>query len=129
MYAQRHCRNYPIQMLRSVSSCSSRSLPEATPIIARELGPYPEIIQRSQGGFLFNTQQELSNALTRLSADSDLRNKMGLAGYNTFRKNGSEQAAMSAYFGLIEQLANHGKLIKSRRFFLPAILQESSHHL
>ncbi|MEE9422015.1 MAG: glycosyltransferase family 4 protein [Gammaproteobacteria bacterium] len=85
---------------------------EATPIIARELGPYPEIIQRSQGGFLFNTQQELSNALTRLSADSDLRNKMGLAGYNTFQEEWSEQAAMSAYFGLIKQLANQRKINK-----------------
>lgn len=83
---------------------------EGTPIIARDLGPYPEIINRSQGGFLFNTQQELKNALISFSKDSVLRNKMGKAGYRAYQDEWSQSAAMTAYFELIKQLAEKRKI-------------------
>lgn len=78
---------------------------ESTPIIARELGPYPEIVQRSQGGLLFDTPQDLKQALVSLSQDPALRNKMGKAGYQAYQKEWSQSAAMTAYFRLIKQLA------------------------
>jgi glycosyltransferase involved in cell wall biosynthesis len=99
---------------------------EETPIIARELGPYPEIVQRSQGGLLFNTQQELSNALTSLSTNSALRNEMGKAGYNAYQKEWSQSAAMSAYFKLIDQLASRRK-IKSILEILSTCNSEGKH--
>ncbi len=78
---------------------------EGTPVIARGHGPFPEIIERSQGGLLFDTDEELGAAITSLASDAALREKMGAAGARAFTAYWSETVAMESYFGLIAEIA------------------------
>jgi glycosyltransferase involved in cell wall biosynthesis len=45
---------------------------EGTPVIARRLGPYPEIIAHSQGGLLFSSGQELKDHVSLLTRSSEI---------------------------------------------------------
>lgn len=78
---------------------------EATPIVARRLGPFPEIIEKSGGGLLFETSEELEAALSTLATDRQHRNRLGEAGLTAFRANWTETVAMDEYFSLIDRLA------------------------
>ena len=76
-----------------------------TPIIARNLGPYPEIIEQSGAGFLFDTAEQAGDLLSRLVADADLRNDMGRAARSAFETRWSEPVALKSYFDLIGELS------------------------
>ena len=78
-----------------------------TPVIARALGPYPEIVKQSNAGLLFNTSNELKSAMINLINDSMLRLKMSNAGQRAFRKYWSEKASMIKYFELLSELAHN----------------------
>jgi len=78
---------------------------EATPIIARRLGPFPDIIDDSGGGFLFDTTEELKAAIELLASDARLRNRLGEAAGRSFEARWSEDVAMGEYFRLIQSLA------------------------
>ncbi len=78
---------------------------EATPVIARRLGPYPEIVEQSQGGVLFDSPAELAQAIARLASNAALRNQMGLAAQHAFRSFWSEGAVLGRYLALIEEIA------------------------
>ena len=78
---------------------------EATPVIARRLGPYPEIIEASQGGLLFLSPAELAAAVTRLAADPALRTQLGQAARHAFQQRWSEDAVLDRYLALIEDVA------------------------
>ena len=45
----------------------------ATPVIARALGPFPEIVEAAGAGILFRDQRELSEAIAKMLSDSDFR--------------------------------------------------------
>lgn len=83
------------------------------PIVARELGPFPEIIERSNGGLVFKTPAEASAAIARLAADPDLRRRLGAAGRAAFKTDWSEKAALGAYFDLIAEKAAAKGLTKT----------------
>jgi glycosyltransferase involved in cell wall biosynthesis len=78
---------------------------EETPIVARALGPFPEIVARSQGGLLFTTEAELRSALDVLATDSARRDAMGRAGARAFNEHWHESVAMDRYLGLIREIA------------------------
>ena len=78
----------------------------STPIIARNLGPYPEIAEASQAGLLFETKEEAHEALEKLASDAALQAKMGQSGRQAYEKNWSEKPALKAYFRLISETAN-----------------------
>lgn len=78
---------------------------EGTPVIARALGPFPEIIERSRGGLLFETTEELRDAIRSLSRDRSLRSELGQAGAEAFKTHWSETVAMESYFALIQRIA------------------------
>ncbi len=82
------------------------SFRESTPILGRRLGPFPEIIEKSNGGLLFETADQLRHALTRLATDDGLRATLGHNGRDTYERLWSEEAAMNEYFGLIRGLAS-----------------------
>ena len=63
------------------------SFREGVPVIARRIGPFPEIVNACNGGLLFETTDELKDAMARLQRDADLRSRMGQdarAGYETY---------------------------------------------
>jgi glycosyltransferase involved in cell wall biosynthesis len=49
---------------------------QGTPVIARRLGPFPEIIEACGGGMLFSDKAELDEALARMEGDFALRAEM-----------------------------------------------------
>ena len=79
---------------------------QGTPIIARELGPFPEIVVRSQGGLLFKTDAELGAALASLAGDRSHRDALGQAGARAFKEYWHESIAMDSYLGVIREIAD-----------------------
>ena len=57
------------------------SFRQGTPVLARRLGPFPEIVEQSGGGELFDTQGELLAAMRRLQEDGAYRAQLSRAGY------------------------------------------------
>lgn len=82
------------------------ALREGTPLIARDLGPYPEIIEKSSAGLLFGNTGEFGAAMNRLLEDEELRTGMEAAAYRAYREHWSEEVAMQAYFGLLRRIAS-----------------------
>ena len=82
------------------------------PIVARRLGPFPEIIERSRAGFLFSTPEEARQALAQLAGDPGLRARLGAAGRAAFETYWSERNALAAYFDLIAEKAREKGLVR-----------------
>jgi glycosyltransferase involved in cell wall biosynthesis len=79
------------------------SLQQAAPVIARRIGPFPELIEGSGGGALFSDVAELRSAVERLAADDDLRARMGAAGTRTFEARWSERAVLPRYLDIVDR--------------------------
>jgi glycosyltransferase involved in cell wall biosynthesis len=75
-----------------------------TPVIARRLGPFPEIVDACDGGLLFATGEELANALRTIALDSALRERLGRNALNGHRSLWSEDAVVTKYLELIESI-------------------------
>ena len=81
------------------------SFRESTPVIARRLGPLPEIVEPVDGGLLFESDAELASALDRLATDATLRSRMGEAGHRALCERWLESVVLDQYFGIIERIA------------------------
>ena len=75
------------------------------PLVARNLGPFPEIAEMSGAGLLFDRPDEAAAAVGRLVGDPMLRREMGERGRRAFETHWSEKAALGAYFNLIAEIA------------------------
>jgi glycosyltransferase involved in cell wall biosynthesis len=85
------------------------SFRQGTPVIARRQGPYPEMVERSGGGILFETPDELRAALATLANDPRLREDLGAAGRRAFLRHWSEDAVLPRYLELVgRQLEENG---------------------
>lgn len=78
---------------------------QSTPVIARRLGPFPEIIERSGGGELFSTRDELVAAMRRLASDVGHRNVLATAGHRAFQEHWREEIVVPGYLGLVRDAA------------------------
>ena len=78
---------------------------EGVPVIARSRGPFPEILASSQGGLLFESEQELRGALDLALHDDAVRERLSNNARNAFEQNWTEAAGLNRYFAFIEQLA------------------------
>jgi glycosyltransferase involved in cell wall biosynthesis len=78
-----------------------------TPVIARRLGPFPEIVEQSGGGVLFDTTEELTTAMQRLHSIPELRRQMGEAGHAAYRRNWSEEAVIPRFLDIAERAREH----------------------
>ncbi len=76
-----------------------------TPVIVRDLGALPEVVQDSGGGFVYRTNEELISAIRRLVASQNLRMELGENGYQAFLKWWSKEAHLKLYFDLLRQTA------------------------
>ena len=79
---------------------------EGTPVLARRLGPFPEIIAQSEGGLLFDTVEELDSALSSLLTSESLRARLGRSAKAAAETLWSETTAMNRYFDLIGEIAD-----------------------
>ncbi|CAN5723692.1 hypothetical protein BH23GEM3_BH23GEM3_10020 [soil metagenome] len=75
----------------------------ATPVIARRIGPFPEIVERAGGGELFSSPAELRAALDRFETDTGFRRRLGDAAAAAFTRHWPEAAVLPRYLQLVEQ--------------------------
>ena len=68
-----------------------------TPVIARRLGPFPEIVERSGGGALFSTEDDLVAAMRGLQGDPAHRATQSAAARKAFETVWHETPVMAAY--------------------------------
>jgi glycosyltransferase involved in cell wall biosynthesis len=76
-----------------------------TPIVARDLGPFPEIIEKSGAGFLFKDPADAHRSTKLLADDAGLRAALGAKARQAVATHWSETAAMTAYFNLVAEKA------------------------
>lgn len=76
-----------------------------TPVIARDLGALPEVIQDSGGGFVYRTDTELLDAMQRIRSSPQLRTELGERGYGRFVSDWSREAHMKLYFDFLNRNA------------------------
>lgn len=90
---------------------------QGTPVIARRLGPFPEIVERSGGGELFQTTEDLVQAMHRLLRDPAHRARLARAGYRGYVERWSESAVIPQYLGIVRRAAER----RGRRVILDAL--------
>jgi glycosyltransferase involved in cell wall biosynthesis len=81
------------------------SFRQSTPVIARRLGPLPEIVEHSGGGELFSSPAELTEAIARLAGDASRRETLGRAGLAAFRSTWSERVVIPRYLDIVRRAA------------------------
>lgn len=78
---------------------------EGTPVVARRRGPYPEIIDQSGGGLLFDTPEELREAIRRIATDPPLRADLSRQALRSFQEYWSEERGLENYYDVIRDVA------------------------
>ena len=78
---------------------------QGTPVIARRLGPFPELLEQSRAGLLFSTGAELLAALERLQHEPELRHRFSLAGRRAFDERWTERVVIPRYLDIIRRAA------------------------
>lgn len=78
---------------------------QGTPVIARRIGPLPELIEQSGGGLLFGDARELLGVIRGLAADAAARERLAGAAREAFRMNWTEDAVLPRYLDLISETA------------------------
>jgi len=81
------------------------SFRQGTPVIARRLGPFPEIVERAGGGELFWTAGELLAAMRRLQGDPAHRARLSAAGYRAYVDHWTESAVVPRYLDIVRRAA------------------------
>ncbi len=76
-----------------------------TPVIARNLGPFPEILSRSGGGELFDTTAELLEKMKLLESDPTLRNRLATSGHEAYLQHWVESSAIPRYLDIVRRTA------------------------
>ena len=73
------------------------------PVIVRDLGPLPEIVEEGGGGLIFRDQAELVRHMDTLFADPELRDRLGAKGRESFQNNWTPDPHLARYEAFIEQ--------------------------
>lgn len=77
-----------------------------TPVIARRIGPFPEIVEACGGGLLFEDQAGLVDAMRRIRHEPGLRERLARAGRSGFERRWSEQAVLPKYLDVVRRAAH-----------------------
>lgn len=78
---------------------------QATPVLARRIGPFPEIVERCGGGLLFADAGELLQAMTRIQRDQSLRDRLAASARRGFEEHWTESAVMPRYLDVVRRAA------------------------
>ncbi len=87
------------------------------PVIARRIGPFPEIMELAKGGELFSSRDDLIAALKRLQSDPAHRARLAEQGHAAFREHWSESVVIPRYLELVARAAEK----KGRREVVDAL--------
>jgi len=69
-----------------------------TPVIARDIGPFGEIVDRCSGGILFSGADQLVGVMRRLQDDPDYRNSLAESARAGFEAYWREDVVVNSYF-------------------------------
>jgi len=75
-----------------------------TPVIARRIGPFPEIVAEG-GGLMFETETELRQAIATLAEDETCRARLAQEARNAFERNWREEVVMERYLDVVRRAA------------------------
>jgi glycosyltransferase involved in cell wall biosynthesis len=78
---------------------------QGTPVLARRIGPFPEIMETAGGGMLFEEGRELPMLMRQLQNDTGLRAGLAAAAQAAFERHWTEEAVLPRYFDLISECA------------------------
>jgi glycosyltransferase involved in cell wall biosynthesis len=81
------------------------SFSHGTPVIARRIGPFPEIVDAAGGGALFGTRAELIAAMQRMLHDDAYRDDLARSGWEARRRLWSESAVIPRYLDIVRRAA------------------------
>ncbi len=74
-----------------------------TPVIARRLGPFPEIVEQSGGGLLFSDADGLRGAMARLQTAPRYRDDLAARGFEACRERWSEAVVIGRFLDMVLQ--------------------------
>ena len=80
------------------------SFRQRTPVIARKIGPFPEIIAECGGGELFERGADLLASMARIQADAIYREKLADNAYRGYVCRWSESSVMPRYMEMIDRV-------------------------
>lgn len=80
-----------------------------TPVIVNDLGALPEVVEDSDGGYVYRSEAELVAAMNKLAADRNHRDELGENGHRAFLKYWNEDPHLEQYLGLIESIQQQRK--------------------
>jgi glycosyltransferase involved in cell wall biosynthesis len=75
------------------------------PVIARRIGPFPEIMETAKGGELFGNPAELVAAMRRFQTDPAHRAQCAAAGHLAFLEHWTEKAVVPRYLDIVRRAA------------------------
>ncbi|CAN5155930.1 N/A [soil metagenome] len=76
---------------------------QGTPVIARRLGPFPEIVEQAQAGLLFSDLAELSEAMRSIQEDVGLRARLSAAGRSAFAVHWTDTVVVPEYMDIVQR--------------------------
>lgn len=88
---------------------------EGTPVLARRIGPYPEIVEQSGAGLLFGSADELAAAMERVRTTPGLRDGLGRAGIEATHRLWSEDVVVSRYLDIVRRTGERKGPLSARR--------------
>jgi glycosyltransferase involved in cell wall biosynthesis len=83
------------------------------PVIVRNLGGLPELVEDSGGGVAYGDDDQLLTVLDRLLSDQDYREEMGRRGHQAVRTKWTAAAHLCSYLALIDELQTKRKFADS----------------
>ncbi|HVS09993.1 MAG TPA: glycosyltransferase family 4 protein [Planctomycetota bacterium] len=86
-----------------------------TPVIARRIGPFPEIVEQAGSGELFSTPDELAGAMRRLLRDPGLRERHARRGYQAWLERWTESAVLPRYLDIVARAAERKAAAELRK--------------
>lgn len=78
----------------------------ATPVIARRLGPFPEIVERGGGGLLFDDEASLVAAMSSIESDPDHRDRLSAEARASFETHWCEEVVLARYLDALADAAH-----------------------
>jgi glycosyltransferase involved in cell wall biosynthesis len=82
------------------------AMAHGTPVVARDLGSYPELIRQSNAGLLFRDQEQLMQALARLESDDTLRDTMAESARSAYAAHWTPEIHVDRYLETIRALSS-----------------------
>lgn len=81
------------------------SFARKTPVIVRDLGALPEIVQDSDGGRIYSIDTELLTAVQQIGSEPGLRARLGGNGYVALIRYWTRKPHLELYFDFLERAA------------------------